>query len=685
MTAFINCPSCTEQVNADARFCAQCGASVSPPTVTSMRPSARAKAQQELVEQLRMATADEFEIQHELGAGGMATVFLAVDLALGRKVAIKVMSPALLLADDVAVARFKQEARTVAALSHPQIIPIHAVRETADLMYFVMQYVEGKSLETVLRERGPLPFGTVQSLLVQVGGALAYAHKRGVVHRDVKPANIMLDDEGWPVIMDFGIAKGSNTTNLTQVGQPIGTPGYMSPEQCVATVVGGASDQYSLGVVAYEMITGRMPFSGETGMAIMMAHAVDPVPPMETLRPDCPVALSLVVRKMLEKKPELRYASMTDAVAALRMAPLSAPVVAPPPSTLVQRERPSNSRAVGRVSSSAAHGTPAVTEPRVSPLRARLIERQSSAAAAASLAATSRTPGRRSVPAPAPIAIPAGRLLMHPEPARDPEVMDGEVASVELSATEPTVIVGERVTLRATMRDAQGHRLGGRTVTWKSSAPRIAKVSEEGVVLVLDRGAVQITATCDQVSGSATLYVSRVGVHRLAVHPRVSDLSIADELQLNVDLLDRTGARLGGRVIEWTSTDPAVAEVDASGRVFARAAGWTTVIAWNAGISASMPLQVHPATIAVFRMIPVSATLAIGETLQCQVLAANAQGRVIPDVEVSWASGDTSIAAVSPEGLVLALRPGIVKVAAGITGRRATVSLTVSRGDEDAC
>ena len=254
-----------------------------------------------------------------------------------------------------------------------------------------------------------------------------------------------------------------------------------------------------------------------------------------------------------------------------------------------------------------------------------------------------------------------------------------------LLATEPTVIVGERVTLRATMRDAQGHRLGGRTVTWKSSAPRIAKVSEEGVVLVLDRGAVQITATCDQVSGSATLYVSRVGVHRLAVHPRVSDLSIADELQLNVDLLDRTGARLGGRVIEWTSTDPAVAEVDASGRVFARAAGWTTVIAWNAGISASMPLQVHPATIAVFRMIPVSATLAIGETLQCQVLAANAQGRVIPDVEVSWASGDTSIAAVSPEGLVLALRPGIVKVAAGITGRRATVSLTVSRGDEDAC
>jgi len=682
MNGTLHCPSCGEPVNAGSRFCAQCG-SVITGTESGAPADPRERARRDLMDRLQLATANEFEILNELGTGGMASVYLALDLALGRKVAIKVMSPSLLLADEVAVERFKQEARTVAALSHPQIVPIHAVREVAGLMFFVMQYIEGKSLETVLTDRGPLPFGTVQSLLVQVGGALAYAHKRGVVHRDVKPANIMLDSEGWPIIMDFGIAKGTNAGKLTQAGQPIGTPEYMSPEQCVATVVGGASDQYSLGVVAYEMLTGQIPFTGETGVAVMMAHAVDPVPPIESLRPDCPVALSKVVRKMLEKKPEHRYPTMAEAVAALRAASLTSPVQAVPPSL----DRSSGSRAAprtGRPSPIAGMTTPtstpalSVTEPRMSPLRARLMERQSHAAAAANLAAATRATGRNSA-APAFITTPQGLPLVHPAEARDPEVLEGAVASVELSATEPTVVVGEHVTLRAVMRDAGGRRLGGRAVTWQSSAPRVAKVNDDGTVFVLERGAVQITATCEGVSGAATLYVSRVSVQRIAVHPRVSDLAVADELQLHVDLLDRTGARLGGRVIEWTSTDPAVAEVDQSGRVFARIEGWTTIIASNAGLSASLPLQVHPATIDVFRVVPVSATLAVGETLQCQALAANAQGRIIPDVEVAWASGDTSIAAVAPDGVVQALRPGIVKIAAGIRGRRATISLTVSR------
>ena len=680
------CPACGEPVPTGSRFCAQCGGAVGAPTAPGLGVTARDKARQDLMERLQLATSDEYEILHELGTGGMATVFLALDLALGRKVAIKVMSPLLLLADEIAVERFKQEARTVAALSHPQIVPVHAVRDVAGLMFFVMQFIEGKSLETVLKEKGPLAFGSVQSLLVQVGGALAYAHKRGVVHRDVKPANIMLDSEGWPVIMDFGIAKGANANKLTQAGQPIGTPEYMSPEQCVATVVGGASDQYSLGVVAYEMLTGHIPFSGETGVAVMMAHAVDPVPPIESLRPDCPVALSKAVRKMLEKKPEHRFPSMADAVAALRAASLSPPTQVTPPSA----DRTSGGRVVGRVgvgvrpsgttATPTGASSPAVTEPRMSPLRARIIERQSSAAAAANLAAVSRPSGRRSA-APLLITTPSGLPLINPSEVRDPEVLEGAVASVELSVTEPTVVVGERVLLRATMRDASGRRLGGRTAAWQSSATRVAKVNEEGTVFVLERGTVEITATCDGVSGAATLYVSRVGVHRLTVHPRVTDLSVADELQLHVDLHDRTGARLGGRVVEWTSTDPAVAEVDQSGRVFAKVEGWTTIIASNAGVSASLPVQVHPATIAVFRVVPVTATLSIGETLQCQALAANAQGRIIPDVEVAWASGDTSIAAVAPDGVVQALRPGIVKIAAGIRGRRATVSITVSRED----
>lgn len=681
------CPNCGEPVNAGSRFCAQCGGVIAVTGAPEGAPrlGARERARQDLMDRLQLATADEFEILHEIGAGGMASVYLALDLALGRKVAIKVMSPQLLLADEVAVERFKQEARTVAALSHPQIVPIHAVREVAGLMFFVMQFIEGKSLETVIKEKGPLPFGTVQSLLVQVGGALAYAHKRGVVHRDVKPANIMLDDEGWPIIMDFGIAKGANANKLTQAGQPIGTPEYMSPEQCVATVVGGASDQYSLGVVAYEMLTGLLPFTGETGMAVMMAHAIDPVPPIESLRPDCPVALSRAVRKMLEKKPEARYASMADAVAALRAASL-----APTPAAAPGAARPSGGRVVGRVGTAPrpsdgtpAAGVPSVTEPRLSPLRARILERQSSAAAAANLAAVSRAEARRSLPAPLIITTPLGLPTVRREDDAAVELVEGPVASVELSATEPTVVVGERVTLRAALRDASGRRVSGRPVTWQSSSSRIAKVNDEGTVFVLDRGSAVITATCEGISGSSTLYVSRVSVHRVAIHPRVTDLSVADELQLHVDLHDRTGARLGGRVVEWTSTDPNVAEVDQSGRVYARVEGWTTIIASNGGVSSSLPLQVQPATIAVFRVVPVSAILAVGETLQCQALAANAQGRIVPDVEVSWASGDTSIAAVAPDGLVQALRPGVVKIAAGIRGRRATVAITVSRDEKD--
>ncbi|MBX9927812.1 MAG: protein kinase, partial [Gemmatimonadaceae bacterium] len=257
MVSSTTCPGCSDALPATAHFCAQCGQPRDaillslpddPPSVPR-RASVRERLHDELLEKLRLATADEYEIVHELGRGGMATVFLALDLALGRKVAIKVMSPGLLYHDDDAVERFKREARTAAQLSHPQIIPIHAVKEAAGLLFFVMQFVEGESLEAVIKRSAPLPLAQVQSLLVQIGGALAYAHRRGVVHRDVKPANIMLDAEGWPVIMDFGIAKaGEGHSRLTQTGAPIGTPAFMSPEQCIATVVGGASDQYSLGV-----------------------------------------------------------------------------------------------------------------------------------------------------------------------------------------------------------------------------------------------------------------------------------------------------------------------------------------------------------------------------------------------------------------------------------------------------
>lgn len=279
--------------------------------------SASLIAQQRMMDRLKQATLGDYEILAELGRGGMATVYLAHDISLDRKVAIKVMSPALLDGDG-SVERFKREARTAGALSHPHIIPIHAVRESGELLYFVMKYVEGRPLDDVIRAQGPLPVPMVVQILGEVAGALAYAHRKGVVHRDMKPSNIMLDDDGWAVVTDFGIAKVAQKEALTLTGSTVGTPAYMSPEQCSgAKDITGRSDQYSLGIVAYELLTGRVPFSSDSLMGFFLAHLNDAPPPIEQVRPDCPRDLAAIIARMMAKAPEDRFPSLEDVVTAL--------------------------------------------------------------------------------------------------------------------------------------------------------------------------------------------------------------------------------------------------------------------------------------------------------------------------------------------------------------------------------
>jgi serine/threonine protein kinase/alpha-tubulin suppressor-like RCC1 family protein len=286
------------------------------------RPSPPPQPGSEILEPLRRATAGDYDIAGELGRGGMATVFLAHDIALDRKVAIKVMTPSLVTGAGM-VERFKREARTAASLSHPHIIPIYAVRETDRLLYFVMKFVEGRSLDTVIREQGPLPIALVQAVMAQVGGALGYAHRRGIVHRDMKPANIMLDDEGWAVVTDFGIAKVADARGLTMTGVTIGTPSYMSPEQCASKEISGATDQYSLGIVAFELLTGRVPFDADSLMGIMWKHFNEPPPPIRDARPDCPQHIADAIARMLAKDPAARWPTMEDAVAAIGQPPMA--------------------------------------------------------------------------------------------------------------------------------------------------------------------------------------------------------------------------------------------------------------------------------------------------------------------------------------------------------------------------
>jgi serine/threonine protein kinase len=279
------------------------------------------RAAQELLQRLRAATLGEYEILGELGRGGMAIVYLAHEISLDRKVAIKVMLPAMLTGVGM-VERFKREARTAANLSHPNIIPIYTVREVDGLIFCVIKLVEGTPLDAVMRELSQLPVAMVQGILAQVGGALGYAHRHGVIHRDIKPGNILIDDEGWAVVTDFGIAKVVSNVGLTTTGMAIGTPTYMSPEQATADEVTGASDQYSLGVVAYEMLAGRPPFIGSSMVALMYSHNHDQPPPIRQFRSDVPDQLCNAIMRMLRKAPDERFLTMEEAVIAAGARPL---------------------------------------------------------------------------------------------------------------------------------------------------------------------------------------------------------------------------------------------------------------------------------------------------------------------------------------------------------------------------
>lgn len=276
--------------------------------------------ERELFAALRAATLGDYDIYSPLGRGGMASVFLALDLSLNRSVAIKVISPSALTSGTL-VERFWLEARTAASLSHPHVIPIYAVKSVAGLHFFVMKYVEGGSLDSVLKTGGKLSISLVRTILTQVSSALAYAHRRGVIHRDVKPANIMLDDEGFAIVMDFGIAKVRDVTALTTAGTMVGTPYYMSPEQFSEKEIDGRSDQYSLGVVAFELLTGKRPFSGETLAQILRGHLLDSPPDVRDLRPDCPPELAAAVSRMLSKEPNERFPSLESVTTLLASMP----------------------------------------------------------------------------------------------------------------------------------------------------------------------------------------------------------------------------------------------------------------------------------------------------------------------------------------------------------------------------
>ncbi|HEY4101845.1 MAG TPA: protein kinase [Gemmatimonadales bacterium] len=318
------CTNCRTPLPEGALFCLHCGTAT--PTEAGVLPPTGATAVFE-IGRLRAAIAGSYRIERALGEGGMAVVYLAEDLKHHRKVAIKVMRPELgaTLGSD----RFLREVEIAAGLTHPHILPVFDSGAVRDILYYVMPFVEGESLQQRIQREGQLQADDALRIAREVAEALAYAHERGIVHRDIKPANIMIS-RGHALVADFGIARAMDTqTSITKTGLAVGTPQYMSPEQASGdTGIDGRTDVYAMGCVLYEMLVGEPPFTGPNAQAIVLRSLTENPRPLAATRQGLPPSLDGVVGRALAKNPADRWQSsqqfadaLTNASAASRDLP----------------------------------------------------------------------------------------------------------------------------------------------------------------------------------------------------------------------------------------------------------------------------------------------------------------------------------------------------------------------------
>src|ERR671938_69750 len=252
----------------------------------------------------------------QIGAGGMSTVYRAFDAVLERRVAVKLMHREI-AADTDQLERFRREARAVAQLSHPHIVGVIDAGEEDGRPYIVFEYVEGETLKERIRRCGRLPVDESLAYAIEITRALGAAHARGIVHRDIKPQNVLIDEEGMAKVTDFGIARSLEEEGLTADGRVLGTTDYVSPEQALGHAVNGQSDIYSLGVVLWEMLTGDVPFHGENQVAVAMKHVREELPDLQYRRPEVSSALAAVLDRMTAKDLAARYPSTHELMADL--------------------------------------------------------------------------------------------------------------------------------------------------------------------------------------------------------------------------------------------------------------------------------------------------------------------------------------------------------------------------------
>jgi serine/threonine-protein kinase len=672
------------------RFCGSCGTATGPgaPGTTRQTPATGVAAAAvvattqytnvdtspwgAVAARLQSATLGEFEIVTELGRGGMAAVYLARDLALNRRVAIKVMAPGLLLGPGM-IERFRQEAVTVANLQHAHIVSIHAVRQLEDLHFFVMQFVPGRTLEGVLRESTSLSIAAVRAWLYQIGSALGYAHRRGVIHRDVKPGNILLNADGEAVVTDFGIAKVAESPSHTQTGTVVGTPVYMSPEQCYARELTGASDQYSLGVVAYEMLAGRPPFSGSS-FALMRAHTDEAPPPLTAARPDVPPSMDAALMRMLAKSPEDRFPTLAEALVALGAAPLGP-----------EDELHSELRQLA-----------AVTE--------RLDQ----------LADVLRTP-----------VSPVPKTRERPRAATatpNAGVPNTEAMVVVIAPPPSDLAPGATAALRATMRNGAGQAVQGSQLVWTSSAPNVVSVDENGVLTAISAGQATISAragvaqdTVDVVIGARTVKAPAGAAAPSVASPvaaprrqaRIPTASSGYAWKWAVPVVAAAGIaayfvlRPERSSQQASSSEPSAVPVSTARDSTAPTAPSTPAVVQDSAppTTAAPTTAVTPndstdaprrdsATSVATRTAPAvsrlelrpakAAAIAPGETVTLAAIARDASGKAVNDARLTWSSSDTRVATIdAARGTVRGVGAGATRIPARADDATAAVMISV--------
>jgi len=654
MDAMTVCRQCGETILSDARFCWSCGSPQRGGVGTAgMAGSAGGlggsspsrglpplrRSPDDLLERLRVATAGEYEIRGEIGRGGMAAVFLGYDLHLNRRVAIKVMLSDLAFSDDMAD-RFRLEARTAAKLDHPNIVTIYSVKEVGGLLLFVMKLIEGRSLAEIIQSSGPVDVRVAQTLVCQVARALDYAHEEGVVHRDVKPANIMVDRRGTAVVTDFGIAKAAESPDLTLTGSILGTPAYISPEQCLGQHATAASDQYSLGVVAYQMLAGVVPFGG-SALEIQWSHAKEPAPELQ--RADCPPAIRAAVMRMLEKDPAKRWPSMREVFRAF------------------------------------SAGLTAVDEDTA---RVRLIELAKSVAPRSgewSVTPVSPAPASRGSQRPDGRATPPGAARSpRPVPPATPATPRWSLSA--LSPDRTVIEVGEELTLRAALSGSTGKTSISPTLMWSSSDRSVATVDAGGTVRGHAPGQVELKAVMGGVESVVVLTVVPATVASVRIEHLPQSVEVGETFAPVAQPLNARGEPLPERPVEWSSSDPTIAMVGNDGVMITRAPGRVTLTATCAGQSASATVVVRPMSVASVRLSPPPDDLTVGQSFRLRASAYDARARTLVRY-VEWQSSDPAVASVSRDGLVTVHVPGTATITATSEGVAGSIRLDVPAPD----